>query len=85
MSELGSGNIFADLDLENAEELHARALVGSHLVHILAEQQISQRTLAELLGIKQAEISHLMNGHFDRFTTDRLLAFLERLGQGVSA
>jgi hypothetical protein len=35
-----------------------------------------RREIASLLGIKQPEGSHLMNGHFSRFTTDKLLAFL---------
>jgi predicted XRE-type DNA-binding protein len=28
-------------------------------------------------------VSHLMNGHFSRFTTDKLLDFLKRLDQKV--
>jgi Helix-turn-helix domain len=36
-----------------------------------------------LLGIAQPEVSHLMNGHFSRFTTDKLLDLLMRLGQKV--
>jgi hypothetical protein len=27
------------------------------------------------------DVSHLMNGHFSRFTTDKLLDFLRRLNQ----
>ena len=40
--------------------------------------------MAALLGIKQPEVSHLMNGHFNRFTTDKLLDFLKRLDRKVS-
>jgi predicted XRE-type DNA-binding protein len=43
-----------------------------------------QRANGSLLGIKQPEVSHLMNGHFRRFTTDKLLEFLKRLDQTVS-
>jgi predicted XRE-type DNA-binding protein len=32
--------------------------------------------MAELLGIPEPETSHLINGHFSRFTTDKLLDFL---------
>ncbi|SLM31207.1 conserved hypothetical protein [Desulfamplus magnetovallimortis] len=39
---------------------------------------MKQRELAELLGIKQAEVSHLLNGHFSRFTVDKLLEFLKK-------
>jgi predicted XRE-type DNA-binding protein len=37
-----------------------------------------------LLGVRQPEVSHLMNGHFDRFTTDKLLDFLRRLDRKVT-
>ncbi len=43
-----------------------------------------QREFADLLGIKQPEVSHLMNGHFNRFTTDKLLDFLKRLDRKVT-
>lgn len=82
--EVSSGNIFADLGLENAEELYIRGLIGCHVVKLLQERKLKQRELADLLGVKQAEISHLMNGHFDRFTTDKLLDFLRRLEHKVT-
>jgi predicted XRE-type DNA-binding protein len=40
--------------------------------------------MAKLLGVKQAEVSHLLNGHFSRFTTDKLLDFLNRMDQKVT-
>ena len=82
--ELSSGNIFADLGLENAEELYSRGLIGCHVVKLLKEKQLKQQDLVALLQIKQAEISHLMNGHFDRFTPDKLLDFLHRLEHKVT-
>lgn len=82
--EAGSGNVFADLGLEDADELYARAQLGFHVHKLLAARKLKQREIASLLGIKQPEVSHLMNGHFSRFTTDKLLEFLKRLDQTVS-
>ncbi len=45
---------------------------------------MKQREIAELLGIKQTEVSHLLNGHFSRFTVDKLLDFLKRMNQKVT-
>jgi predicted XRE-type DNA-binding protein len=42
------------------------------------------KEIAKLLGIAQPEVSHLMNGHFSRFTTDKLLDFLKRLNKKVA-
>ncbi|MEQ9209022.1 MAG: helix-turn-helix transcriptional regulator, partial [Pseudomonadales bacterium] len=71
--EHSSGNVFTDLGLENGDELQARGLIGVHLVKLLKDKGMKQREVAALLGIKQAEVSHLLNGHFSRFTVDRLL------------
>ena len=77
--EEGSGNVFADLGLEDAEELLARAKIGFHVVKLIERKHLKQREVAALLGIAQPDVSHLMNGHFHRFTTDKLLDFLRRL------
>jgi predicted XRE-type DNA-binding protein len=77
--EESSGNVFADLGFEDAEELQARGMLGFHIVQILKTQNLKQREIADLLGIKQAEVSHLMNGHFSRFSMDKLLDFLKCL------
>ena len=82
--EEGSGNVFADLGLEDAGELYARAKIGFHVYQIVEDKKLTQREIASLLGIKQPEVSHLMNGHFSRFSTDKLLDFLKRLDRKVT-
>ena len=82
--EEGSGNVFADLGLKNADQLLARAQIGYHVFTILKEEKLKQREIAEILGIAQPDVSHLMNGHFSRFTTDKLLDFLKRLNRKVT-
>ena len=82
--EEGSGNVFADLGLEDADELFARAQLGFHVYKLIKSRKLIQREAASLLGIKQPEVSHLMNGHFSRFTADKLLDFLKRLDQKVT-
>src|SRR4051812_6212189 len=82
--EEGSGNVFVDLGLENADELLARAKLGFHVYKLVKDKKLKQREIAFLLAIKQPEVSHLMNGHFNRFTTDKLLDFLKRLDRKVT-
>ena len=82
--EEGSGNVFADLGLKASDHLLARAQIGYHVFRILKEEQLKQREIAEVLGIAQPDVSHLMNGHFSRFTTDKLLDFLKRLDRKVT-
>jgi predicted XRE-type DNA-binding protein len=81
--EESSGNIFADLQLEDADELFTRSKIGFFVFQILENRKLKQREMADILGIAQPDVSHLMNGHFSRFTTDKLLDFLKRLNQKV--
>ena len=82
--EEGSGNVFADLGLEDADELFARSKIGFFVFKILKDRKLKQREIADVLGIAQPDVSHLMNGHFSRSTTDKLIDFLKRLDQKVT-
>jgi predicted XRE-type DNA-binding protein len=82
--EESSGNVFADLILDDADELFTRSRLGFHVYKILADRKLKLREIAAILGIKRPEVSHLMNGHFSRFTTDKLLDFLRRLDRKVT-
>lgn len=82
--EVGSGNVFADLDLKEADQLLARGKIGFHVFKILERKKLKQREISDILGIAQPDVSHLMNGHFSRFTTDKLLDFLKRLDRKVT-
>jgi predicted XRE-type DNA-binding protein len=82
--EEGSGNVFADLGLKDADQLLVRSQIGYHVFKIIEGRKLKQREIADVLGIAQPDVSHLMNGHFSRFTTDKLLDFLKRLDQKVT-
>src|ERR1700736_663062 len=77
--EEGSGNVFADLGRKDSDQLMARAQIGYHVFKILEDKDLKQLEIADVLRIAQPDVSHLMNGHFSRFTTDKLLDFLKRL------
>jgi len=82
--EESSGNVFSDLGLEDAKELRARGLIGVHLVQLLKAKEMKQKDIAEMLQLRPAEGSHLFNGHFSRFSTDKLLGLLADLEQKVT-
>jgi len=53
--EESSGNIFADLGLEDADELFMRAQIGFFVFKILEDKKLKQRDIAHVLGIAQHE------------------------------
>ena len=53
-------NIFADLGLKNADELRARSDLMSEVVSIIRNSGLSQKEIAEILGISAPKVSALM-------------------------
>jgi predicted XRE-type DNA-binding protein len=82
--EESSGNVFADLELADADELFARGKIGIKIIRILKQRNLKQREISQLLGIPQLEISHLMNGEFQQFNEEKLLIFLKLLDTKIT-
>ena len=82
--EESSGNVFADLGLADADELFTRGKIGIQVLRLLKQRNLEQREMSELLGIPQPEVSHLMNGEFQRFSEGKLLLFLKRLDTEIT-
>ena len=57
--------------------------MGFHVYTILKDKKLKQREISSLLGIAQPDVSHLMNGHLSRLTTDKVLDFLKRLDRKI--
>ena len=79
----GSGNVFQDLGLKDAEELLAKAELTRQIAGILRDLKITQAAAAKLLGLKQPDVSNLLRGKFSKFSTERLMGFLTILGKDV--
>ncbi|MDJ0534405.1 MAG: helix-turn-helix transcriptional regulator [Xenococcaceae cyanobacterium MO_207.B15] len=78
-----SGNVFADMGLEDAEELLTRAKLGYAVRKILESRNLKQQEIASLLNIKQPEVSNLMQGKYHLFSESRLFSFLNKLEQKI--
>jgi predicted XRE-type DNA-binding protein len=81
--EVGSGNVFADLGVPNADQALAKAELARRLCAVIAEKKLTQARAAAVLGIDQPKISALMRGKLDGFSTDRLFRLLNAVGQDV--
>lgn len=79
-----SGNVFADMGLEDAEELLTRAKLGVAVRRIIENRNLKQQEIAELLKIKQPEVSNIMKGKYHLFSEARLFGFLNRLERKVT-
>jgi predicted XRE-type DNA-binding protein len=78
-----SGNVFADLGIEDSEEYMAKSELAAEILRIVQRRRLTQAEAAKLLGIRQPKVSDLLRGRLDGFSTDRLLRFITRLGYDV--
>lgn len=81
--EPSSGNVFADLGFAHADEELAKADLALRISQLIAGRKLTQKKAAALLGIDQPKVSALLRGKLAGFSTERLLRFLNTLGQDV--
>jgi predicted XRE-type DNA-binding protein len=79
----GSGNVFADLGLPNAEEHLVKAQLVYKINGLIKERGLRQVEAAMLFGVRQPDVSKMLRGDFRQFSVERLLRFLVALGQDV--
>ncbi len=79
----GSGNIFADLGISNPEEALAKAEIALKIGDIVKKKKLTQAQAAKILKISQPKVSLLLRGYLTNFSLERLLRFLNDLGQDV--
>jgi predicted XRE-type DNA-binding protein len=81
--ERGSGNVFADLGLPDAETHLLKAELVARIDQIVRQRRLTQARAAELLGLSQPDVSRLLRGSFRDFSVERLLRLLTTLGRDV--
>jgi predicted XRE-type DNA-binding protein len=79
----GSGNVFRDLALPNAELLQFKALLGAEIVRAMDELGLGARDAERVTKIAAADFSRIRSANLGRFTADRLMTILNRLGREV--
>ena len=72
-------NLFADLELPDAEELNAKAQIAYRICGILEERKLTQQEAADLLGTDQPKVSALLRGRLEGFSADQLFRILKAL------
>src|ERR687883_1069392 len=79
----GSGNVFADLGLPDADERMLKAQLAVQIRRFIEAKGWTQVEAAEAVGLDQPKVSHLLRGRLAGFSVDRLLNILNRLGHSV--
>lgn len=79
----GSGNVFHDRKQPDADTLQFKAILAAEIIKSLDKQKLTVRAAHERTGIAAADFSRIRNADLGRFTVDRLISILNRLGSRV--
>ena len=79
----GSGNVFRDLGRANADIEQFKAILAAEIIKALDREGLSVRGAHARTGIAAADFSRVRNADLGRFTVDRLMSIMNRLGSRV--
>jgi len=79
----GAGNVFHDLQRENADVEQFKAILAAEIIKLLDRERLSVRAAQQRTGIAAADFSRIRNAELGRFTVDRLMSIVNRLGSRI--
>src|SRR6266851_4583438 len=79
----GGGNVFRDLRHGNADAEQFKAILAAEIIKALDRENLTVRAAHDRTGIAAADFSRIRNANLGRFTVDRLMSILNRLGSRV--
>ncbi len=79
----GSGNAFRDLAHPNADVEQFKAILASEIIKALDREHLTVRAAQSRTGIAAADFSRIRNADLGRFTVDRLMSIINRLGSRI--
>jgi predicted XRE-type DNA-binding protein len=78
-----SGNVFRDLKHKNADAQQFKAILAAEIIKALDREGLTVRAAHGRTGIAAADFSRIRNADLERFTVDRLMSIINRLGSRV--
>ena len=79
----GSGNVFGDLGLADAEKLKIKTGLVFEIRKAMRSRGLTQQEAAKLIGITQPKVSDMMRGDFSNLSERKLMDCLTRLGYDI--
>jgi len=79
----GSGNVFRDFERADADLNQFKAILAAEIIKVLDKEQLTVRAAHIRTGVAAADFSRIRNANLDRFTVDRLVSIINRLGSRI--
>ena len=81
--EESSGNIYADLDIKDADEMLRKAKLVANIQDTIKKRGWTQQEAAKILGMTQPKLSLMLRGQFHGISETKILDCLARLGNDI--
>lgn len=81
--EAGSGNVFADLGLRDANKLKIKSGLVIEITRAVRRLGLTQEEAGRRMGIAQPKVSALLRGDFANLSERKLMECLNRLGYDI--
>lgn len=81
--EESSGNVYADLGYQDADEMLVKAQLATKIGEIIKARKWTQQQAAEVLGVPQPKLSKMLRGQFRGISEAKMLDCLARLGRDI--
>lgn len=79
----GRGNVYRELGKDNPDLRQFKALLATEIIKALDRDRLSVRKAHARTGIAAADFSRIRNADLGRFTVDRLMSIINRLGSRI--
>jgi predicted XRE-type DNA-binding protein len=79
----GSGNVFREMGYPDADVLQLKALLAAEIIKLLDREELTVRGAQARTEMAAADFSRIRQAELGRFTLDRLMTVLNRLGSRV--
>ena len=79
----GSGNVYRDFNVPDADVRQLKAVLAAEIIKTLDKKELSVRKAQRLTGVPAADFSRIRTADLERFSSDRLMMILNKLGSRV--
>ena len=83
MSTRGSGHVYRDVHVPDADIRQLKAILAAAIMKTLDKKELSVRKTQCLTDVPAGDVSRIRNADLERFTSDRMMMILNKLGSRV--
>lgn len=81
---IGSGNFLKDRAYPSPDEARRKFLLANEIALLIEAKRLTQRDVCAVTGLKQPDVSRIVNGNVSGYSLERLLQTMTSLGGRVT-